>query len=289
MAPPPAPAQPTLDALSDTGISSGDRVTADSTPTLRGASAVADGTTILVFADGALIGQTTADSSGAWSFTPDAPLGEGTRSITAIAENAVGSSAASAALSVTIDTAAPQVLGSSFAYLTSLSVSFTFSEDVNASLGATDLVFQNTTNATGYASVIQSYLSDVVRFGFEAVSPLRGDYVATLGAIGVTDVAGNSLASAASVSFFHLPGDVNRSRSVDFADLLIVAQHYGQPGTYAKGDLNYSGVVDFGDLLMLAQNYGLALLSASSMAAQAAATPVLAAKKATRKPLASIV
>lgn len=40
-----------------------------------------------------------------------------------------------------------------------------------------------------------------------------------------------------------------------FAELLLIAQNYGQPGTFAQGDLNFDGRIDFTDLLLLAQNY----------------------------------
>ena len=54
------------------------------------------------------------------------------------------------------------------------------------------------------------------------------------------------------------PGDANMDGKVDFADLLILAQHYGKsPGqTCAQGDFNSDGGVGFDDLLILAQHYG---------------------------------
>jgi hypothetical protein len=62
---------------------------------------------------------------------------------------------------------------------------------------------------------------------------------------------------------FILTGDINRDRKVDFADLLIVAQNYGQTGrTFSQGNIDYSadGVVGFDDLLLLAQRYGTSLV-----------------------------
>jgi hypothetical protein len=56
------------------------------------------------------------------------------------------------------------------------------------------------------------------------------------------------------------PGDANASGTVDFADLVIVAQQYNNSGpqiSWSEGDFNYDGVVDFGDLVPLAQNYNL--------------------------------
>lgn len=84
------------------------------------------------------------------------------------------------------------------------------------------------------------------------------------GSDGATSQRNNSF--DASVKFI-LPGDVNQDGSVNFADLLALAQHYGQSNaTLADGDINLDGSVGFADLLLLAQNYG-----------QAAGQPALAA------------
>jgi len=50
-------------------------------------------------------------------------------------------------------------------------------------------------------------------------------------------------------------GDANGDGS-GFDDLLVLAQHYGGPGTLADGDFNNDGNVGFDDLLILAQHYG---------------------------------
>jgi hypothetical protein len=95
-------------------------------------------------------------------------------------------------------------------------------------------------------------------FSFAAPLP-DGDYTATLKASGFTDLTGQRLAADYSLGFFTLIGDANRDRSVDFADLLILAQNYGASGLdFDGGNFDYDpdGNVDFADLLLLAQRYG---------------------------------
>ena len=56
-------------------------------------------------------------------------------------------------------------------------------------------------------------------------------------------------------------GDADLNRAVNFSDLLTLAQHYNQPGTWADGNFDGDATVDFDDLLSLAQNYNFAGLS----------------------------
>ena len=94
---------------------------------------------------------------------------------------------------------------------------------------------------------------------FEFAHPLAdGNYRATLLSSALDD-AGTQPTAVRSYDFFALAADVNHDGSVGFPDLLVVAQHYGQPGGFAQGDVNYDASVNFADLLLLAQNYGHAL------------------------------
>ena len=53
---------------------------------------------------------------------------------------------------------------------------------------------------------------------------------------------------------------------VNFSDLLLLAQNYGQSNRiWDQGDMNYDGVVNFPDLLSLAQNYGGTSVRAESL------------------------
>jgi len=60
-----------------------------------------------------------------------------------------------------------------------------------------------------------------------------------------------------------LTGDANGDGSVNFTDLLILAQHFGSTGNWLQGDFDGNQMVDFGDLLALAQDYGLPASGAS--------------------------
>lgn len=63
-----------------------------------------------------------------------------------------------------------------------------------------------------------------------------------------------------SFEFRMLAGDATQDQAVNFDDLLILAQNYGQTGrTFSQGDFNYDGRVNFDDLLVLAQTYGQSL------------------------------
>ncbi len=101
---PPAPSAPDLTAASDSGLSSTDNVTNVTAPTFSG-SAEANATVDLF--DGAtLIGTSKASAAGAWSIKSNT-LASGKHSITAKAIDTNGTSVASAALAVTVDTTAP--------------------------------------------------------------------------------------------------------------------------------------------------------------------------------------
>jgi len=103
-----APNPPTgldLQALSDTGVSNTDDLTADTTPTIAG-TAEANATIILTSDRDGVVGVATANLAGVWTVTTNS-LSEGVHSLTATATDATGNiSAASAPLAITIDVTA---------------------------------------------------------------------------------------------------------------------------------------------------------------------------------------
>jgi hypothetical protein len=52
-----------------------------------------------------------------------------------------------------------------------------------------------------------------------------------------------------------IPGDLNRDGTVDFEDLLLLAEAFGSQGVNLPGDLNSDGVIDNDDLDLLRERY----------------------------------
>jgi hypothetical protein len=71
------------------------------------------------------------------------------------------------------------------------------------------------------------------------------------------------------------PGDANADGTTDFADLVTVAQNYGNTNdpAWASGDFDGDGAVGFADLVTLAQNYGKAFGSSPVASPAAASVP----------------
>ena len=98
-----------MTAATDTGSSSTDNITSVTTPTFTGSGAEAGATVTLFDTNGTtVLGTATADGSGNWSITSSTLTG-GSHTLTAKQTDIAGNiSAASAGLSVTIDTTAPR-------------------------------------------------------------------------------------------------------------------------------------------------------------------------------------
>ncbi|TCM17067.1 Ig-like protein group 3 [Novosphingobium sp. PhB165] len=81
-------------------------VTNDTTPTLTGTAAA--NVTVAIYEGATLLGSTTSNGLGAWSFTPPTPLGGGLHTFTAVATDAAGNTGvASPGWSLTVDTTPP--------------------------------------------------------------------------------------------------------------------------------------------------------------------------------------
>ena len=94
-------------------------------------------------------------------------------------------------------------------------------------------------------------------------------YFTTIDLFGAsTGVFGGVTVDASSILLTRaLRGDTNASGTVDFNDLVALAQAYGQAGRWRQGDFNYDGMIDFADLVSLAQNYNTTLLDSGTLLA----------------------
>jgi hypothetical protein len=169
---------------------------------------------------------------------------------------------------VATDTVAPSVASTVYAFNAAVpSVQVAFSEDVGASLSASDFVLTNVTTSQTVTSLTVSYntSTNIATFTTSTGLPLPdGNYELAFISAGITDAAGNTLAATSPAAFFVLAGDANRDRTVDFADLVILSQNYGQVGrTFSQGNFDYSadGSVDFADLVILSQRYNASVLT----------------------------
>jgi len=162
---------------------------------------------------------------------------------------------------------APAVNAAAYVY-TQLphTLTFTFNKDVSASLSVAAVQVQNLTTGTSVTPVSVSYnaATNTATFSFAGKLP-DGNYRVTLLASVVADAGGIHLPADYTLNFYYLTGDVNHDHSVNFSDLLLLAQNYGRANaTFAQGDLTYDGSVNFTDLLLLAQNYGRTLAAATA-------------------------
>jgi hypothetical protein len=157
---------------------------------------------------------------------------------------------------------APRVTAWSFDYATRQVLTLTFDQDVSAFLTRGDYRLENRT--TGLTIPQSAGLLTYGPAGDRAELLLThelpdGDYRLTVRAGDVANAAGVPAVEGVSFDFFALAGDANHDRSVDFNDLVALAQHYNAAGTFVEGDYNYDGTVDFNDLVILAQRYNTTL------------------------------
>ena len=156
-------------------------------------------------------------------------------------------------------TTAPNVTASAYLYNVALNqISFTFDEDVSASLLASSL----TVSPGGIIASAVTWNGATDTATFTLPLPLNdGDYTATLNGALTTSSAGDAMTSDGTLPFFVLQGDTNRDQRVNALDFNALASNYGAPGpvTLAQGDVNYDGHVDSLDFTLLAQQFGAAV------------------------------
>ncbi|ALG73044.1 hypothetical protein VY88_14300 [Azospirillum thiophilum] len=186
-----APTAPTLSYTpgSDSGRSSSDGITNITAPTVTGTAEA--GSTVTLYLDGASVGTTTANGVGAWSISTSA-VSEGGHTLTARAVDTAGNtSAASAGLTLTVDTAVAAPTGVAL-----------------ATASDTGTLGDNLTNVntpvivgTAEANSVVSLYKDSSNLLGSATADGSGVWQLTLGALGegahtltarAVDLAGNS-------------------------------------------------------------------------------------------------
>jgi hypothetical protein len=211
---PPPPSVPDLVAASDSGFSNTDNVTRITTPTFTG-TASGGGTIVSILVDGVACCSNPVSSSGVWTISTPA-LTAGTHAITARASGGVLTSAESAPLSVTIDTAAPTTPVAAVRFAV-------------AQLGTTTLPVTVSWSASDPGSGISSYLLqrsvNGAAFAAQALAtPTSTSLTQQLNAatqyryrVQATDVAGNVSAFSAIVTRTISVAQENGSGAIAYA------------------------------------------------------------------------
>ena len=216
----------------------------------------------------------------AWALLPVA----GGRFVAAGTQDPTGGSVDFGAVRLTTgaDVVPPRIASATADYATRRAIVVQFSESVLATLTKGDLTVER---YQGYST----YVVNPADYTFEAVDVdgatrltitlaagvPDADFDVYLPTGAVADAKGNATTTfLRSPKVFFLAGDANHDRTVNFADLLVLARNYNKAGmTFDQGDFDYNGVVNFNDLLILARAYNTTL-------AAPAAAPVMAAASA---------
>ncbi len=278
LATPVAPAAPNLAATSDTGISPTDNITRDTTPTFQGNAPA--GSTVKLFANGVLVGQTVVPAPNVYSVTAS-EMADGVYNFTVTSTNAQGESPHSPPLSVTIDTVAPAPSGA-FRYQTSPhSMDVAFGENVAHSVSDADfgVIDRATSAVVNHAGTYNNgtHTSNLLFPGNNVLADAR--YRLTVFASGagngINDVAGNAMAADATVDFAFMIGDATNDGRVNLDDFNILAANFGQSGrNFSQGDFDYSGNVNLNDFNLLAARFGQQLPPAAAPGSRATGSPL---------------
>ncbi len=185
---PDAPTGLGLTAGSNSG-SAADAITNIATPTITG-SAVA-GASVVLYDGATAVGTATANASGLWTITA-ASLGDGAHALTAKASDVNGTSAASTALTVTIDQAPPTLVS---AVLNGTLLTLTYSEALDGSAptaSAFAVTVDGAARTVGTAAVSGKTVTLALDAGASsAYNTVSVDYTPPGSGARTADVAGN--------------------------------------------------------------------------------------------------
>lgn len=206
--PPLPPLAPTITGFSTNSGSTADRVTNDSTPTLT-ITAEPDVDSVEVLLNGQVAGTATKDVGGNFTFTAAVALADGAQSFTARAIRAGVTSTASAALALTIDTAAASVLSLNPAdnavdVAPAANIVLTFSETVVAGTGNIVIL----ANGTAWRTIAVTSPEVTVTGAQVTINPAvdmpAGTAMAvTIDSGALTDLAGNAFPGITNATVFN--------------------------------------------------------------------------------------
>ena len=192
-------------------------------------------------------------------------------------------SVASATQAITVDTVAPTLTGTAaFDFKSATqSVPILFSENVSASLTASDIILLRVDdNSTTPAASIPGDLRPGQQQSHLHLPRLSQRHAPQRQLHRYPHRRQRNRRRRQSPHGWLRPGfwscrDINLDRSVGFSDLVTIAQNYGKTGmNFTQGDVNADGTVSFADLVIIAQNYGK---SVPATAPTPAADPIPAA------------
>ena len=212
---------------------------------------------------------TDPDGSDGWSFdVPTTSLDNGTYTLWSQATDDAGLIGTPASTIGTVIGAPPPAVSSSQFLFDALpqQLTFTFSQDISASLSLADIVVEDLTSGTIVTPSALSYdlASNTATVTFSGILA-DANYRATVLAADITSPGGTPMAADHLLDFFFLTGDANHDRSVDITDLGILATNWQATGMlFGDGDFNYDGTVDITDLGLLATKWQVNLPAAAS-------------------------
>lgn len=137
------------------------------------------------------------------------------------------------------------------------SVSLQFSENVAPLLSTNSLVVSSVATTVPVTGVSFDPTTNTATFTLPMSLP-SGSYQAVIpaGSILGSLLPPNVPGVGYVFNFSLMNGALAGGGIVDFNDLVVLARHYGMPGTFADGDINGDGTVGFQDLVLLARNFG---------------------------------
>ena len=161
----------------------------------------------------------------------------------------------------TVEAVPPRVVASAFDFATRPhKLSYTFSEDVSASLSEADVLVESISNPGNVLTLSPPTYNAATNTATFAIAPEvvpDGTYRATLVGAAVSDAAGNAALVDETLPFFYLTADFNHDTRVNLADFNILAANFGATGaSFSQGDANYDGVVNLADFNLLASRFG---------------------------------